>query len=46
MSASDLFNFSTPFISALGPAILVTAVIANGGELIKLIYKAVNRRGY
>ena len=46
MSASDIFNFSVPFISALGPAILVTAVIANGGLLIDLIYKTVSRRGY
>ena len=46
MTASDIFNFSVPFIDALGPAILVTAVIANGGELIKLLYKIFRPRGY
>lgn len=41
MTPSDIFNFSIPIVNALGPAILVTAVVANARELITLLHQMV-----
>ncbi len=43
MSASDIFSYCLPFISAMGPAILVTAIVANADSLIKLLYRTFGR---
>lgn len=44
MNAADVFNYSIPFLQALAPAVLVTAVIANGQLLVQFLVDLI--RGY
>ena len=43
MNAQDIFAYCLPYISAMGPAILVTAIVANADALIQLLYRTFGR---
>ncbi len=45
MTANDIFVYSLPVIQGIGPAVLVTAIVANAGMLIDVISRAIRRRG-
>lgn len=46
MTAADIWNFAYPYIQALAPAMLITAIVANTESLIHLVYRALSLRRY
>jgi len=45
MTAADIWNYSLTFIQALGPAILVVAIVANIQPLIAIFQTLFNNKG-
>lgn len=45
MNAAQIFQYSNTMIAALGPAILITAIVANANILLDLIYGLFRRVG-